>query len=200
MLNIYKLDEDIFVTKDYFEIMYKTYIDAEEKGRYQVGFVAPLIPINGYGNMRLLEKLGLETKYEEMFERPLYAAGANRMIENNPDVAKFFWGEKNIIPSIDELAEKFGMQPMDYRACPIRFSIGAILFNRTMFEDMGMFSVNRKTTAMGADEIELCSNAMKNSKAIIVSENTVVGHLSFGGQNAAMKEYYLANRDKFRVK
>jgi len=50
-----------------------------------------------------------------------------------------------------------------------------------VWDEMGKFSVNRKTNAMGQDEVELCNLAMCKSKSIIISENTLVGHFSFGG-------------------
>ena len=66
--------------------------------------------------------------------------------------------------------------------------------------EMGMFSVNRKNNAMGKDEEEFCRYCMINSKAIVVCENVVVGHLSFGKQNEPMKEYYINNSNMFKVK
>ena len=37
-------------------------------------------------------------------------AGHNRFIESNPEVAKFFWGEGNYVPSIDELNDRFSRE------------------------------------------------------------------------------------------
>ena len=37
------------------------------------------------------------------------------------------------------------------------------------------------------------------SLAIVVAENSIVGHFSFGGQTALMKEYYLMNRNVFSL-
>lgn len=33
----------------------------------------------------------------------------------------------------------------------------------------------------------------------MVSKNTIVGHLSFGKQNAAMKEFFLSNKSVFDI-
>jgi hypothetical protein len=63
---------------------------------------------------------------------------------------------------------------------------------------MGFFEV-RNGSGMGHDEVQLCSLAMTISRAIIVCENTVVGHLSFGKQNEAMKEYFLSHREQFKI-
>ena len=186
---IYKLDEDVFVTEHFFETLKETYQYVQEQGEYNVGFVAPLIPINGYGNYKILEKLNQLQYFEERFQKPRYEAGMHRMIENSPEVARFMWGEGNVIPSIDEMDEMFHVEPMRYGACPIRFSIGAIYFERKLWEDMGMFRAYGGPD-MGLDEEQICCFCMLNSRAMIVSENTVVGHLSFGTQNLPMKEYY----------
>ena len=58
--------------------------------------------------------------------------------------------------------------------------------------------INR-STGLDRDEIALCSLAMTKSLSIIVCENTVVGHLSFGGQNNAMKDYFLSHPEKFTI-
>ena len=66
---IYKLDEDIFVTKNFFEQLLTTYKKVEKTSTYRLGFVAPLMPISGYAHVRVLEKTGLLKKYEERFRK-----------------------------------------------------------------------------------------------------------------------------------
>ena len=183
---IFKLDEDIFITENYFSRMLETYHDAE-KGEYWPGIMAPIIPVNGYGHMRVLEKLGLKELYRMKFQEPKYMAGNERMIESSPEAAKFFWGEGGFVPSVDEMNDLFWSSRHEVRVCPIRFSIGAILFERSLWEDMKYFKVNRKGNGMGEDEKELCSFCCLKSRPIMVSENIVVGHLGFGSQNAAMR-------------
>lgn len=118
-------------------------------------------------------------------------------IEANPEVSKFFWGEGNIIPDIDAMNERFGAEPLDERPCPFRFSIGAILFKRALWEEMRAFKVRFSGTSLGKDEIQICSYCFLNSMPIMVSENVVVGHFAFGRQNASMKEYYYEHPEKF---
>lgn len=195
---IYKLDEDIFVTKGYFETLYKTYKDCENNGDYQVGIVAPTIPINGYGNLNILKRFNMEKVYTEKFERPKYAAGRNRKIESDPNVAKFMWGENEYLPTIDEMNYQMSNDKFSYNACPIRFSIGAILFKRKFWEDMQYFKVKRGN-CLGIDEEQICSFCIISSRVILVSNNTVVGHLSFGTQNEEMKKYFITNITKFEI-
>lgn len=196
---IYKMDEDIFITSGTFETLLKTYNHVYRYGHYNVGFVAPLIPINGYGHIRVLEKLGLLETYEKTFERALYGAQVDRMIEKNPEVAKFFWGEGGLVPSIDDMNKNFRAQEISYSICSIRFSIGLILFYRKTWEKMGGWQLPPSGyPGLGIDEVQISQFCVTFSLAMVIAENSVVGHLSFQQQNAAMKEYYLAHREKFR--
>lgn len=195
---IYKLDEDIFVTEGYFDTLFKTYQDCERNGEYKVGFVAPTIPINGYGNMNILKRFNMLDVYTEKFEKPLYAAGKARKIESDPEVAKFMWGENEYIPTIDKMNYEMRKDDFTYNACPIRFSIGAILFTRKLWQDMQFFIV-KHGNCMGLDEEQICSFCINTSQAIIVSNNSVVGHLSFGTQNETMKNYFINNEEKFKI-
>lgn len=195
---IFKLDEDIFVTENYFENMLKAYEHAKS-GEYSPGILAPMIPINGYAHMRILEKLGLKEVYSEKFERAQYIAGPTRKIENDPEVAKFFWGEGGYVPTIDEMNARFSKEPIAETVCPIRFSIGAILFERALWEDMEYLKVIRGQNQLGDDEAQICSYCCLQSRPVMVSENVVVGHLSFGKQNAVMKEYYLSHKELFTI-
>lgn len=193
---IYKIDEDIFITEHFFTTLMNTYNEVLENGHYEVGFIAPIIPINGYGHVRLLKKLDLVDVYEKRFERVIYASRPDRKVEKDPEVAKFFWNYDSSVGSIDELDSRFYKLPLEYHACPIRFSIGAILLPRKTWQEMGMFSVH-SGPCMGLDEEQLDSYCMIKSKAMIVSENTVVGHLSFGQQNKEIKKFYLEHGEFF---
>ena len=180
------------------ETLMKTYEDCEKKGDYKVGFVAPTIPINGFGHMLVLERFNLIDKYTKKFERPIYAAGPDRMIESNPEVAKFMWGEGGYLPNIDKISETLSKDKFAYVACPIKFSIGAILYKRSLWVEHNMFTVS-KDSGLGNDELELCGYLTYDSKAIIVSKNVAVGHLSFGKQNGPMKEYFMEHKQLFEV-
>lgn len=194
---IFKLDEDMFICENYFDQMMAAYKRCEQT-RYTVGVLAPLIPLNGYSHLKVLSKLNLVDVYEEKFERALYKSEPTRQIETNPEVAKFFWGEGGFVPSIDEMNRRFDSD-LEISACPVRFSIGAILFKRTLWEDMGYFKVDTSTTAMGLDEKEIVEFCCSSSRPLMVTENVVVGHFSFGPQTAVMKEYYEQHSDKFMV-
>ena len=196
---IYKIDEDIFITENFFDTLKNTYEEVQENSEYNVGFVAPIIPINGYAHIRLLEKLNLIDCYEEKFEKVKYDAELERMIVSNTDVSKFMWGEGGFIPHIDDLNRFLQESDFSFSAASVKFSIGAILYNRKLWEDMLYFNVDI-TNGLGADEREICSYCLIKSKSIIVSENTCVGHLSFGPQNKEMEKYFKENQNRFKIK
>lgn len=199
---IYKMDEDIFVTKSVFEIMKETYFRVEKESRYVVGFVAPLMPVNGYGYVRLLERFGIEHLWKERFGALKYTNGVfhHKAIHRNPDAAAFMWGEGN--PSMDDLDRMQNVlkrQEFQYSVCPIRYSIGFILFHRDNWIRMEAFSVLDHMN-MGIDEEHLCQFCMMNALAMVIAENAVAGHFCYGLQTKKMEEYYQAHREKFSLK
>ncbi len=194
---LFKMDEDIFVTKHCFSTMIDTYLRVYDEDLYNISFAAPLIPINGYGHVRLLKKLGMTTVYEKLFEKVKYAAVSDRKIGTSVEAARFFWGEGGYIPSIDSMDEEFHLQEFQYSVCPVRFNIGFILMHRTIWDFMGGWRVPEEGNAMGMDEDQSNQNAIKYSMAMIISENTVVGHFSFGQQNEGMREYHASHRERF---
>ena len=197
---IYKIDEDIFVTKNFFKTLKDTYDEVQENSEYDVGFVAPIIPVNGFAHIRLLNRLDLIDYYNEKFEKVKYSASNDRMIVNNTNVAKFMWGENGMVPHIDDLGELLNNDDFKYSICNIRFSIGAIYFTRDLWNEMKYFNVALLSVGMGFDEIQICSHCITHSKAIVVSENTCVGHLSFGLQNNEMELYFKENPSRFVIK
>lgn len=195
---IYKMDEDIFLTKNCFQILFDTYQKVKDNGNSDIGFIAPIMPLNGYGHMKILENYNLIDIYKSKFEIPKYSSYPDRKLLSSPDVAKFFWGEDKIVKSIDALNEDFLCKPFNYSLCPIRYSIGFIMFERSLWENMGMFRTV-VGSGMGIDEEQICAYCVNNSKPIVVSENSVVGHFSFGPQTKEMIKYYNNNKILFSL-
>ena len=193
---IFKMDEDILLTESCFEKLIETYERANKEDRYQIGFVGPLIPLNGYGYYRILDKFHLVSEYEEELGRALIGGNIHRNIEKNPEAALFMWGFKSKIPQIDKLNEMMPKEKHSY--CNVRFSIGFILFTRDFWTELGGFDVTGEPD-MGYDEIQMDNFCMTESYAIVVAENTVVGHFSFGKQTQVMKEYFEKNPKWFEI-
>lgn len=197
---IYKLDEDMFVTKNFFSQLMRTYEEVERNSCYKVGFVAPLIPINDYAYARVIEKVGLVNSFEKKFGKIKCDWAPTSEVITNPEIATYLWGKnEKKLRDLDELAKTFSKNDFEYSICPIRFSIGAILFSRDLWTEMGYFEVAMGTN-MGRDETQICNHVFADSRVIVVSENTIVGHFSYGKQTEKMKEYYEKNREIFKVK
>ena len=62
---------------------------------------------------------------------------------------------------------------------------------------MNKFSIS-DMPGLGMDETEICAYTITESRPIIVSENVLVGHFSYGPQTNAMKDYYEQNIDVFK--
>lgn len=197
---IYKMDEDIFLTKGIFEILKETYLRVQRGGRYEVGFVTPLIPVNGYGHVRLLEIFDAVKLWEEQFGTLKYTNNTHhKNICENPKTARFMWGEGNPgLADLDSMQKTLVERPFQYSVCPIRYSIGFILFRRSNWIHMGGFPVLMGN--MGVDEEAFCQYCMIQSKAMVVAENAVAGHLGYGPQNKEMEEYFQTHKKQFQWK
>lgn len=196
---IYKMDEDIFLTDGCFDSMMKTYHKVIEEGYYDVGFVAPLIPVNGYGHTRVLQKLDLVDLYESRYGKMKCHAFAKCVFD--PELTKFLWGEGGHVPHLDDLNRLFaGGGGVEYTICPIRFSVGMILFHRDIWDKISMFDVPLGGNGMGCEEAQLCASSINDSRIIAVSDSTAVGHLSFGPCTDAMKEYLVSHEEHFAIK
>ena len=84
-------------------------------------------------------------------------------------------------------------------ACAIRFSIGAILFERKLWTEMGFFDIYNYEEYWAKDEIQFIIFCILHSKPIMVSENIVVGHLSYHPQKKVMKDYYMSHKEIFSL-
>lgn len=195
---IYKMDEDIFITSNYYRTMMDTYNAIEQQSKYKISFLGPIIPLNSFGTVALLEKLDLLTYYEKQFGKAQYGWGETMKYYSEPNVAKFFWGENNVIPQIDKLDSLLHAGELDYSICPVQFNIGAILFKREFWKDIGMFMVGLGND-LGLDELWICIRALTRSRPFFVAKNTAVGHLSFTPQKDEMKKYFIEHKESFNV-
>lgn len=204
---IYKLDEDMFLTKGFFEAMLQTYTELEENSLYKPAFVSPLINVSCYGHLRLLEKLDLLDDFKATGLTDMkFSDGLhhNRQVISEPKVARYMWGESQpALRDIDALTERFSAEGFSYSICPVRYSIGAILFTRDAWDEFGHFPLTfvGGPYGLGDDEEHICHYACFTGRVMVVNENVVVGHLGYGGaQTATMVDYHATHRDQFRLK
>lgn len=196
---VYKIDEDIFVTKGSFEKLAETYASLKRISRYEVGFVSPVIPVNTYGYSRILKILDIERDWESRFGEIKCSDGSSHhlAVMENPDAAKFLWGETHLqLRDIDALAAQLACKPLDFSICPFRYSIGMILFERETWIKMRLFPVGEGND-LGADEVWMCKYCVMAGKAMVIAENAIVGHLSYGPQTSEMLRFFAENRNIF---
>lgn len=194
---IYKMDEDIFLTEGCFQRMMAAHREVEANDYYRVGIAAPLIPVNGYGFMRVLDRLNKLNEYEAKFEKPIYGGDYSKKIECSSAAAAYMWGLESDIPQLDRLNHMFSYLHK-YSLCNVRFNIGFILFHRSFWNVMGGFDVSGMPD-MGKDEDKIGYTCMNQSFAIAVAEDSVVGHFGFGNQTEKMKDYYEKRPEWFAV-
>lgn len=202
---IYKLDEDMFLTEGFFEKMLETYRYVQHETMYEPAFVAPLINVNCYGHLRLLEKLDLLDDFRATGLTNMKLTDGlhhSKQVLEDPAVARYLWGETQpVLADIDALTKRFSEDKLSYSVCPTRFSIGAILFTREAWNEFGHFPLtfDGGPFGLGDDEVHICHYACFTGRVMVVNENVVVGHLGYGPQTAEMVKYYLAHRDVFAL-
>lgn len=181
---ISKLDEDMFVTAGWLEKLLVTYKAAEADGRYQIGFVAPLIPVNGFGYRLLLDLTGRVGEFTALFPQKGAYSAALFIPDHVTEVTEWLWRQTS---PLDERAKELEKHGAAFSICPHRFSIGAILLDRSVWQELGGFAVGPEGI-LGYEESELCKWCMENSRAIVVSHASLVGHFSFFPQYEHMLE------------
>lgn len=133
---------------------------------------------------------------KQNFGKAYYDTTRDNKIISSIDAVSYMWNQTS---DLDKINESLKNEELKYSVCPIRFSIGAILFKREIFEKMEMFKVSR-TLGLGEDEEDICCYCLNESKAVIVSENTIVGHLSFAPTNKEVEMLYKENKILKRLK
>ena len=189
---IFKLDEDIVIGREYFNLLEETYNKIEKEGVFSVGFVAPLLNVNGFSYRYFLEFMGTRCKneYKERFG-DLRSSCMNSSAWRNPEAARYLW-EKSL--PFDATVERFLQRDTSYDVCPHRFSIGAFLMQRQTWLQMGGFS-RAAAGELGVEEADLCAYCCIESLAMAISNRVFAGHVGFGHQTKVMIPYLLANLD-----
>jgi len=187
---IHKLDEDIVIGKDYFTLLEDTREFILRQGIHDVGFVAPTLNVNGFSyrlfldfiNPRLLEEF--RNRFGDFKSSCVTTAAWG-----NPDAAQYLW--ENSMP-FDNRVDAFGARDRGYAVCPHRFSIGAILITRKLWDDMGGFS-RAQNGLLGVEEQDLCAYCADSSRIIAVAHQVFAGHIGFGPQTAHMTKWFDLN-------
>lgn len=180
---IYKLDEDILVSQNFFHSLREGYDLTWQESLQEPGFCAPVLNVNGISYRIFLRELGLESAYQEEFGKLLTRCG-DLPVHNNPSAAWWIW--KNSLP-FDEKASQLARLSGSYSICSTRFSIGAILFRRSFIEKVGGFKSSWHSGVLGVDEDMLCRDCVSESRPMYIIESVLAGHFSFYPQESFMK-------------
>ncbi len=189
---IYKLDEDIFIGKNYFSGLKDTYIKAETDGNYKVGIISPTLNVNGSTYRYVLESFNKLREYESRFGKARMTCDDDP-IYHDGEAAKFMW---SFTLPIDETIRQFAIKPLSYYSVPIRLSIGAFLMKRELWIKMKGFRV-AAAGQLAWEEMCLCEYCVNWSYTILVAQNVFAGHFGFGEQKSVMKQLFENEKDKF---
>jgi hypothetical protein len=180
---IYKLDEDVFISAGFFEDLLAGFLRVEAESEFAVGFCAPVLNVNGFSYVDFLRAEGLEDAYRARFG-PTRRAADRIPAQADGQAAAWLW--QHSLP-VDAVAERFRSRPFAWSVCPHRFSIGAILFRRGLWEDMRGYQRIPGRSGIGWDEQRLCVACLSHSRIMAVVHNVFAGHFSFGAQEPAMR-------------
>lgn len=183
---IHKIDEDMFVADGFFAAMAEGYRRVGAEAEHRVGYCAPTINVNGYSFLDYVRELGREAEWRERFGRPV-RAHEGTPAQRDGDAAVWLWASG--LP-VDDVAARFARRPFGFRIVPHRFSIGAIVFERGLWEAMQGFQRKLPPPGLGEDEQQIAVACLGRSLIIAVLDNVYAGHFGFGAQTPAMLAAY----------
>lgn len=189
---IIKMDEDIFIGKDFFHQMMQEFHRIEECGEYRIGFAVPVIPLNCCDCISYLNVIGKKEEYEKRFGR-IYRSRFNNIYQE--EQAEFLW---DTIENFDNIAERF-LENKENRVLNAYYNIGCIMFTRDRWCMMGKWPEQAGENGMGRDEQFIYEDNQEKDLAIYEIGSVLAGHLAFGPQKKHMLKYYEDHYKKFAV-
>lgn len=192
---IIKMDEDIFIGKNFFRRMTDEFHNLEEKGDYRIGFAVPVIPLNCCGYVSYLKLAGeaVKDEYEKRFGRA-YKSRFSAVLSVE-ETSEFLW---DTMDTFDHMASKF-LENKGYDILDCYFNIGCIMFSRERWLLMGKWPENWETSGMGEDEAYINQDNTEKDMTIYEIHSVLAGHLAFGPQKQRMHRYYKENKKKFMM-
>ncbi len=191
---IIKMDEDIFIGRNFFNSMVAEFHKIEKEGDYRIGFAAPVIPLNCSGYVSYLKLSGTKNSYEHRFGRAYKSRFS--AVFNVVETAEFLW---DTMDTFDSMADQFALNK-GYEICDCYFNIGCIMYTRERWLMMGKWPENPDDSGMGTDEGYIYSDNVEKDLSIYEIKSVLVGHLAFGHQKERMMAYYKKNSAKFSIK
>lgn len=185
---IVKLDEDMFLLPGTISLLLAEYDRIKRENVVDPGFVAPMIPLNGFCYRHLLQMLDLLDEYEARFGKARLAT-SGLAIDTDPAAARWIWQRTAPLSATGVRLAQMERQRL---LCPIQFSIGLIAFERGFWELIGHLPVYRRRllvglNTLGGDEAYICRRALEISRPGVVTTGALAGHFSFGPQYVGLK-------------
>lgn len=183
---LFKLDEDIFIAEGFFDDLMKGYDALCETGSYKPGFCAPMLNVNGISYAGFLEHLDATDAYRREFSEARQACDGVHA-HYDPKAAEWLW--LHSLP-FDQVAANIRARADHHPSCArligSRFSIGAIYFERTFWQQIGGFASSWRQGILGVDESNLCTACVLASRPMFYLSHVFAGHFSFYPQERAM--------------
>lgn len=196
---IYKMDEDIFLTKNCCKKMEYTYNVLSSLGNMKIGIVGPTIN-NHSSDYIFFQYFHLDKLYKKVFGRSHFMGEMlheNFYKRDNADYERFVWS----IGNIDDLNRQMENNEIKYQLSPIYYGIGLIMFSKKLYCEMGGFDVNLYNNGLGkgGDEGQIMRFCNENGLVNVVCTDVLCGHLSFSGHYHQMLEFMYAHREYFKL-
>ncbi|SEF67716.1 hypothetical protein SAMN02910276_00819 [Butyrivibrio sp. Su6] len=199
---IFKMDEDVYVTKNVFGKMSAFFEKMKDLGELKVGFVSPMVPLNSSSYI-FLEEFDLKEKYKKEFSRNLYYGGdiASPDIRVDSRFPMFYWSIDNI-DLLNNRAESHGMER--YRLISGRHAICFILFSREFYNSMGGFELDgingNGCDWKDGDEFQIMQHCINFGYYGVMLLNSVCGHFCYSKQEKEMMEFRNKNQRYFEIR
>ncbi len=199
---IFKLDEDIYIPKDYFYNMLDAYEKIKNNEPVEVGYICPSLPLGFYGMHDFLLKTDSLNDYEQRFGKHRIGGSVlNPCFRSGEGVDEFIWEKIGVFDKCAEIYQKDGLS---YEACISRSGIAAILFKRQFWNNMGGLKRGRGIgVGDTGDEGQITAYCALHFQITYCVKNVLVGHFAFGGaENQVLKlkerhpEYFELNSEE----
>lgn len=196
---IFKLDEDIYIPKDYFSDMLEAYEKIRGEVPAYIGYICPMLPLGFYGMHDFLKAKCCLDEYEELFGvHKIGGTVVNPVFREHKGVDEFIWKRIGIF---DECAMQYKKNGFSYKVCETRTGIAAIMFARELWDELGWLDKGHGYgVGEGGDEEQITSYCMLHFRLIFCVRHILVGHFSFGGSEPAMEKFRADNPEIFYLK
>lgn len=199
---VYKMDEDIFITKWFFSKLKEKYILSCDISEFNPWWIAPVININAFTYSYFLSTINKREDFVKKFWKLKQDACYQIRQENirySWKIARYLW-ENSL--NIDDVQKKYFDKidiSRNFISNSVCFSIWCFMFKRNLREDLnsgGWFKVSIDGE-LAKEEQQFLSYGVWKSKPIIMCENCLVWHFWFWPQKQEMKKFFEDNIDLF---